>query len=237
MEPQPQPQPPQQDPHKRKIAIALIASLATVALVLIGAHFLRPSSDPSFTGVTDADVEAGMTEAPPEDGTPLPPPAAIDFKDVLVLMDHSYSVDGGAMTDAVCSETDPPFTFATIRIGESKVAELTCLNDYLGGISMKAASEPPLYEKLGLQFGDAGEMSDKRAWVRRSPEGLTIVTVSRWSQEDMDEEESSTHVECGSKMEQLVISGKDLSFTKSEFKGKLEDYVFNPPPNINSKCQ
>lgn len=232
---QPAPPPPT-DPNKKKIAIALVASLTTVVLVLTIAHFLRPN-ETQVTDVSNVDVEAGMGEIPPEDPTPMPKPSVLDFKDALVLMDHAYSVDGGPMTEAVCSESDPPFTFATLKVGDDKVVELTCLNDYMGGIAIKGEAEPPLYEKLALTFGDAGDMSDKRAWVKRTPEGLTIFTVTRWSQEDIDEEEAgNSHVECGKSVDQITVSAKDLTSSKSDFHGNTDGFVFNPPPQINSKC-
>lgn len=239
MDQQQQTPPQQQDPHKRKISIVLVAVLATVVIVLVIANLLRPSSSTTEAGaaaISDADVEAGMGDVPPEDATPMPPPAALEFKDVLVLMDHSYSIDGGPMVEAVCSDADPASTFATLKVGD-KVLELTCLDDYMGGIAIKGASEPPLYEKIALKFGDAGQLSDKRAWVRKTPEGLSISTVTRWSQDDIDEEEAGqSHVECGTESATITISAKDLSWSKSETKANPAEFPFNPPANINAKC-
>ncbi len=213
-----------------------LSAVVVVALLGLGYFVLRPALEAQFANHT-GELPASLDAAPEAGSADLPLPAPIEFKDTLVIMDHAYSVDGGPMVEAVCAQSDPAFTFATLKISERKIAELTCLEDYMGGIAIKVASQPPLYEKLGLKVSDAGGMSDLRAWIRRSSDGLTIDIATKWSQSDIDPEEAGqVHLECGASAARLTISGGDfVTFTKTDLEKIPEELVFNPPPSIE-KC-
>lgn len=212
---------------KKMVVIVLVLVVVVIAAVA-AVDFLN-----------NGNVSQVTPGSPVEDGAgDLPPPAALEFENVIVMMDGGYAIDGGAFVAASCAETDPAFRFGSLAVGDT-LAELTCLDDYMGGISIKLdRTQPPLYEKLGLRFTDAGEASDKRSWIRRTPEGLTIDVVTKWSQADIDPEEGGqAHVQCGTTFERIAISAKDFAITKSEITDADKNaYPFEPPAKIDSKC-
>lgn len=178
--------------------------------------------------------------------TPLPQVKAdeIKFNDTIIVENTRISIDGAPLKEVPCGDTQDPIVFAEIDLGGGLVAELECLDNYMGGISLAMKEEGLRLDtqKLGLAFADAGDTSDMRSWIKHdaSTNSVLIYMVSYWSQEDIEELEREAgvpeKVECGNKIELLKWDPKAKKFLVSEVKEDLSKFRFDPPPSIHEKC-
>lgn len=162
----------------------------------------------------------------------------IIFKEQLVIHDKSMSKDGGPMEAVACDAELGGVTFGLIKIDEKTTAELNCIDDYAGGISivykgLKGASSS---EKLGEVLGDAGESTETRSWITRSKEGvLNIQTVTYSSYQDPDAEDTAP-INCEKKAWAIDFDKKSKKFKRKSITLNEKEMKFVPAARVAEKC-
>lgn len=216
-------------------------------------------SDESFAATTAAPAEKDNAAAASTDAKQLKPalPQTVSdegairgpktdkvsvneiiFKDQLVIHDKSMSKDGGPMETVPCDAELGGVTFGLIKIDEKTTAELNCIDDYAGGISIvyKGLKGSSSSEKLGEVLGDAGESTETRSWITRSKEGvLNIQTVTYSSYQDPDAEETAP-INCEKKAWAIDFDKKSKKFKRKSVTLNEKDMKFVPAARVAEKC-
>lgn len=168
----------------------------------------------------------------------------LSFQKELQFRHEFLSRDRGPWTGVGCSAEGQ--IFARLSLPDRSEALLWCENEDMEGVRLilppLVSGAPPRAIQLGLLFGDAGEASDTRTWIRREGEGLRLLRATRWSFHEMAgdplADNSEAPPQCGMEVETLFFKSakEELSeFTEAEIKeGEIR---FEPPPQIDEDCE
>lgn len=187
------------------------------------------------TVVEKTSVPEGAIRGPKTDKVPV---SEIIFKDQLVIHDKAMSKDGGPMESVSCDAELGGVTFGFIKIDEKTTAELNCIDDYAGGISIvyKGLKGTTSSEKLGEVLGDAGESTETRSWITRTKAGeLNIQTVTYSSYQDPDAEDTAP-INCEKKAWNIEFDKKSKKFKRKSITLNEKDMKFVPAARVAEKC-
>lgn len=161
----------------------------------------------------------------------------IVFKDLIVVHDKSMAKDGGAVEAVPCSAERDGETFGFIQLDEKVQAELNCIDDYAGGISLvvKGKKGKKQIEKIGELLGDAGDVSDTRSWISKKDKKITITTVTISSSEDVLDEEG-TSLKCDKQAWVIEWDSKKQKFNRKNIDYSEKDFKFVPAAQVAEKC-
>ncbi|MFS4460395.1 hypothetical protein [Bdellovibrio sp. HCB2-146] len=161
----------------------------------------------------------------------------IVFKDLLVIHDKSIAKDGGAAEVVPCSAELDGETFGYIQLDEKVKAELNCVDDYAGGISLvvKGKKGKKQTEKIGEVLGDAGESLDTRTWISKKDKKITITTVSISSYQDADAEDTAP-INCDKKAWLIEWDAKNQKLKRKSIAYSEKDFKFVPAAQVAAKC-
>ena len=163
---------------KRRIK-RLIASVAIPTAATIVLHGCQDASEDSLL----------VDENEPRSTTSQEKPAGfsqdkeIGYSNFVSVRDTSISIDGGLPQSVPCStERDTPLAFGYVVLDGRTKAQLTCADDYLGGIAISYldANGESVSRDVATNGGDAGDQWDTRSWIttRRHDKQLTIETIT-----------------------------------------------------------
>jgi hypothetical protein len=178
--------------------------------------------------------EAGLIRGPKTDKVSV---KEIIFKDQLVIHDKGMSKDGGPMETVPCDAEIGGVTFGFIQLDEKTTAELNCVDDYAGGISIviKGAKGSAASEKLGEVLGDAGESTETRSWITKKEGHINIQTVTYSSYQDPDAEDTAP-VNCEKKAWSIDFDKKSKKFKRKSIALNEKDMKFVPAARVAEKC-
>jgi preprotein translocase subunit SecF len=154
-----------------------------------------------------------------------------------VIHDKGMSKDGGPMETVPCDAEIGGVTFGFIQLDEKTTAELNCVDDYAGGISIviKGAKGSAASEKLGEVLGDAGESTETRSWITKKEGHINIQTVTYSSYQDPDAEDTAP-VNCEKKAWSIDFDKKSKKFKRKSIALNEKDMKFVPAARVAEKC-
>lgn len=178
--------------------------------------------------------ESGLIRGPKTDKVSV---SEIVFKDQLVIHDKGMSKDGGPMENVPCDAEVGGVTFGFIKLDEKTTAELNCIDDYAGGISIviKGTKGSESSEKLGEILGDAGESTETRSWIIKKEGVISIQTVTYSSYQDPDAEDTAP-VNCDKKAWSIEFDKKSKKFKRKSIALNEKDMKFVPAARVAEKC-
>ncbi len=121
-----------------------------------------------------------------------PTPAAnaekLEFTQSILIHHNGISVDGGGFKTVPCAtRSEAAVPFALVTLDQDVFAELTCIDDYMGGVKItyKSPSGELKSIQVGQQEGDAGDQWDLRTLVTKQGDGtLKVESVTLSSSVD-----------------------------------------------------
>lgn len=155
----------------------------------------------------------------------------LSFSDVIVIMDKEISIDGSEPIAVRCSKGMEYIPFGYLQLKNMRLV-LGCLDDYMGGIRTLTTG---ISESLGLHFGDAGQLSDLRTWIRRDKTSgnLLFFKVVQQSHSDAGTKDMPY---CTSRLRVLTLDTDQKKFVEVQSDARAEDFKFIPPARIDERC-
>ena len=178
--------------------------------------------------------EEGLIRGPKTDKVPV---TEIIFKDQLVIHDKAMSKDGGPMENVPCDAETGGVIFGFLQLDETTKAELHCIDDYAGGISLtiQGTKGSVSTEKLGEVLGDAGESTETRSWITKKSGKVSIQTVTYSSYQDPDAEDTAP-VNCEKKAWSIEFDSKSKKLKRKSISFNEKDMKFVPAARVAEKC-
>jgi hypothetical protein len=216
------------------LGLTFASSLVTLADSAWAENERVGAAKPAAAVLTPIVSEEGLTRGPKTDKVPV---SEITFKDQLVIHDKGMSKDGGPMENVPCDAELGGVTFGFIQLDKKTTAELNCVDDYAGGISIviKGAKGSAVSEKLGEILGDAGESTETRSWITKKQGNINIQTVTYSSYQDPDAEDTAP-VNCEKKAWSIDFDKKSKKFKRKSIALNEKDMKFVPAARVAEKC-
>jgi hypothetical protein len=207
-----------------------------VILLSLGYFVLKePAMVPNLPVSTEPSVSESNTEVADLIDSPFNKDTEIVFSKSLAIQSNSISIDGGEFQQVPCS-SNMPGIFGYITLKDNTKLELTCYNEYMGGISIVYvdASGKPESVNIAMKDGDAGDTWDRRTWITKIGDNVLFKNISLFSYED---EVDKTQLEC--KVTEELTSWKPDSHkfvvtTNDQALGSASDFTL--PINVSEKC-
>jgi hypothetical protein len=213
------------------IAVILMAVfLGGVIYLKAKIHAVTEATAPLFIGPTPTTTE---TKNP---ASPAAAPREITFSKTLVLREKTMSVDGGDFMPISCSSgSNEPVVFGYIQLTEQHRADLTCAEEYMGGVELTFIDPDGKQKTLKLvsSDGDAGDAWESRSWILKEDGRLKVRTVTLSSSNDT---ESGELLACNAKKELLVWDAKTQDFSQAVDTPEWSLATFIPPIGISKDC-
>jgi hypothetical protein len=220
----------------------LFGSLAVFALVTAGIMYwlLKVRS----VEIAKIDASPSASSNPSENkaaATKAEPPQAvftakeIDFKQTLQIEDKAIIIDGGEAVKVPCEAV--PQLFGFVKIDADVTGELTCKDDYMGGIQLKVkdASGEDHAVDLEQADGDAGDSWDSRSLLSREKDGrLRIDLISVSSSENIEDEKSTPS--CSLRETALTWDPATKSFLGANPSGLFNLKMFRSDISVSESC-
>lgn len=211
----------------------LIAAVVMLGVGLGGVLYLKSN----IRSVTDATAPlfVGPTPEAANPATPAAPVHEIVFSKVIILREKSMSVDGGDFMPVACAAgSSEGAIFGYIQLNDQQRGDLTCAEEYMGGIGLTFIDPDGKQKtiKLVSSDGDAGEAWESRSWIMKDG-GLKIRTVSLQSSNDT---ETGELLNCAVDRKLLAWDNNVRDFTSAEDTAEWSFANFTPPIGVAKDC-
>lgn len=213
---------------------ALIGAVVILGVGLGGVIYLK-SNIHSVTEATAPLFVGTVPVASPSNGSAFPAPREIQFSKALVLREKSMSVDGGDFMPVACSAgSNEPAIFGYIQLNETQRADLTCAEEYMGGIGLTFIDPDGKQKtiKLVSSDGDAGEAWESRSWILKEG-GIKIRSVNLSSSNDT---ETGELLSCAINKTFVAWDEKAHDFTPATDTAEWTPSSFTPPIGVSKDC-
>lgn len=163
----------------------------------------------------------------------------IDFSQRLIFLSKSIKVDNDDARNVNCPSYDQynQANLGFIVLDNETKANVTCYNDYQGGIFLNytTATNEQKSILLSQNEGDAGDIWDQRAWmIKKDSNTITLTTVKLASSVDIDNEEKFS---CYSQIDFYRWNKEKKDFEKLE--NHIPDFDlsnFTQPISVDQRC-
>ena len=217
--------------QRQKRLVAFVAISAAAALVLHGCRVAsedRPLIDENEPrSSTSQQKPAGFSQD-----------AEIGYSSFVLVRGTSISIDGRPPQSVPCSTArETPLAFGYVFLDGSAKGQLTCVDDYLGGIAISYlnANGESVSKNIATNDGDAGDQWDTRSWIstRREDRRVTIETITLSSSIELVD---STLLGC--RVSRTIYRWDDEAkeLVEAEASSDLELAKFVPPIAVSSGC-
>lgn len=214
------------------IAVVVILGIGLGAVIYLKSniHSVTEATAPLFVGT----VPVANPEGSP--GSPgFPAPRQIQFSKEIVLREKSMSVDGGDFMPVACSiGSNEPAIFGFIQLNETQRADLTCAEEYMGGIGMTFIDPDGKQKtiKLVSSDGDAGDAWESRSWILKD-NGIKIRSVNLSSSNDT---ETGELLNCTISKTYTAWDEKTHDFIPAQDPTEWSPSSFAPPIGVSKDC-
>lgn len=208
------------------IAVSMLGiGLGGVLYLKSNIHSVTEATAPLFVGPTTAENPA----------TPKAPIREIQFSKMIVLKEKSMAIDGGDFMPVACSSgSTEPAIFGYIQLNDQQRADLTCAEEYMGGIGLTFIdpNEKQKILKLVSSDGDAGDAWESRTWILKD-NGLKIRTLTLSSSNDT---ESGALINCNTDKTFLAWDNNLKDFLPATEATEFGPANFTPPIGVSKDC-
>lgn len=160
-----------------------------------------------------------------------------DFKKNLFVQHGAMAVDDGPLTAIPCSPDPEPF--ATIQIEDALEGNLSCVEDYLGGVKLTYSVDGEIRTAgVAQRDSDGGDDWDARSYILRDKNGhLIIQTETASSGEEVDEKNVKTAaIACTKAVSAQVWDPQSKNFVPGPPLDDAPSISFRPPINVAKDC-
>jgi hypothetical protein len=194
-------------------------------------------------GVVAYKIWGPEPEFQPANPVGLGPPETIgkvEFKKSMFFQHGAVAIDEGPLKAIPCSKDPDPF--ATIKIEDNLEGDLTCVDDYLGGIKITYSVNGEIRAaNIAQRDSDGGDDWDARSVLFHDDNGrLIIQTKTASSGEEIDEDDpdepGSSPLECTMSVSAQVWDPEKKSFEPGPPSDDAPEIPFRPPINVAADC-
>lgn len=205
----------------------VLVGFAVVVVVGVGSYIVQKKYGP-------------ITDYQPANPVGLGAPKTfgkIDFQKNIFVQHGAVAIDDGPLTAVPCAKDPEPF--ATIKIDDALEGDLSCVDDYLGGVKLTYTVDGETRTAgVAQRDADGGDAWDARSYILRGKNGhLVIQTETASSGEEIDEENpKNPPIDCTMAVSAQVWESETKTFIPGPPPEDAPKVSFRPPINVAPNC-
>lgn len=160
----------------------------------------------------------------------------LDFQKTVLVQHGAIAIDEQPLKAVACSKD--PETFATIKIDEQLEGELSCSDEYLGGVKLTYVVDGETRTAgVAQRDSDGGDDWDARSYLVRDNHGnLVIQTQTASSGEEMADDGTPAPLECTMAVSAQIWEPESKTFVPGPPADDVPTIPFRPPINVAAEC-
>jgi len=160
----------------------------------------------------------------------------VEFKKNIFMQHGAMAIDDGPLKAIPCAKE--PQTFAIIKIDGHLEAELSCVEDYLGGVKLTYTIDGEVRTAgVAQRDSDGGDDWDARSYLLRDKNGnLVIQTQTASSGEEIGEDGNPAPLECTMAVSAQIWEPESKMFVPGPPADDAPSVTFVPPINVATEC-
>gem|GEM_PF-3619650 len=161
----------------------------------------------------------------------------IEFKKNIFVQHGAIAIDDGPLTAVACEANPAPF--GTIKIDDTLEGELSCVDDYLGGVKLTYSVEGEVRTAgIAQRDADGGDAWDARSYILRDKNGHLIIQTQTASSGEEIDESNPQHppMDCTMAVSAQVWEAETKTFVPGPPAEDAPAFTFRPPINVAADC-